>query len=219
MLLYIVLVLDLVINCLLCTPFFTVSSYSVKETNNKLFKSTNGFPVQTESVLNVLTSLRQNNANWYNLNVYRKEVSGLDSYFGPLTLKSFIPPSVTGYDQMYDNPILFSTDPTTKVNIVLQNPNKVSAFIDTKKPIEIFFQQNFYAGWKAYLNNKEIPIQIVQGIMKLTVNESGELHFIYKRKSLYIVAIIVNSIILLIILFHFLRKIRQFLERCTTNTF
>jgi len=197
-LLFFILLLDPILNCLLCTPFFTVSSFSVKQTNDDLLKTVDGFPIQRISPVNVPTSIRVNEAVWYNSNVYQKKVSSLNSYFGPLTLKRFQPDSLTNH-----NLILFSQKSGTTITITNQKPNYISASINVKDSMDyIFFQQNLYPGWKAYFNKNPINIQAdKRGIMKIQLSQSGIIEFKYKRKYLFIITILINCLIIGTILF------------------
>lgn len=195
--------LDVIFNCLICTPFFTVSSYSVKQTNDEILKSTIGFPVQKMSPANIATSFHIDKAAWYNINVYQKEVSSLGSYFGPLMLEN-VPWS--SFSKENTNALLvFSESPKTNVSITEQKPNYVSAFIETTNSSDsIVFQQNFYNGWKAYFNNQQVNINSANGLMKVQTWGNGRIEFKYDRSILFVITIIINVIIIGIALFYFL---------------
>lgn len=200
---------DLVLNCLLCTPFFTVSSYSLRETNERIFHSIPGFPVQKKNTAGVHTSYQEGNAIWHNINVYQKQVSEQESYVGPLKLKSSLPISTQDSAVFYNNQVLFSSQNQTKLQLLIQQPNFVSAVITTDKPTDVVLQQNYYPAWRAYFNGTEVNIKPILGAMKVVVPKSGKLEFKYERTTLYIVLIILNSMIITLLLFFLGRRLRK----------
>ncbi|MBL0130279.1 MAG: hypothetical protein IPP43_03435 [Chitinophagaceae bacterium] len=68
-----VLTADLIINTLLCTPFFSVSSYSLRQVNH-ILKSSAGFPIQNTRISQVATTYTDGKMNkWNNVNVFNKQ--------------------------------------------------------------------------------------------------------------------------------------------------
>lgn len=198
---------DLVVNCLICTPFFTVSSYTVKETNNTIFKSTPGFPVQTLAPQKVATNLRRGEAIWHNTNVYKKQVSALDSYVGPLNLNTVSPSDLQANTSSASNKFIIPLDQQATLNLLVQQPNHVVASVTAEKPTDIVLQQNYYAAWHAYWNGNKIGITPLNGAMKVTIPKGGKLEFRYERTTLFFALIILNSLVIGVLLYFMVAKL------------
>lgn len=187
---------DMIINTLLCTPFFSVSSYTTAEVN-QLLKKTGGFPVQTELPARVPTSLTDSKGNtWQNLNVFAKKVSSNEGYPGPLVLKSKEQPGRVNIDQ----PLVYSEADSTKsaVDILVQRPGHIRARVRSAVPGLVTLLQNYYPGWKVYVNDKEAEF-ITKGRPGLSVNiPAGESRvvFRYDRKEAGISALLVHLAVL-----------------------
>ncbi|HEY0580256.1 MAG TPA: YfhO family protein, partial [Candidatus Nitrosocosmicus sp.] len=183
------IVADLVINTLICTPFFTVSSYSLKQVDN-IFRSVSGFPVQVQHVSQVPVSYSINKAVWYNINVYKKHVSAVDSYRGPLELNNYKNADSVTKDY-FNHKIIFSPDyDSSQIKIELQEPDHLKAIINANKSGTVYFLQNFYPGWKAYFNDEEIKINYSKnGGMNISVPGSGKIDFTYYKSSKFLTAL------------------------------
>ncbi len=207
-LLNIFIALELIINTLICTPFFTVGSYSVKETA-RIFQTKKGFPVQSSYVDSVPTYIKTNKANWYHLNIYQKEISAQPSYWGPLVLKEFKPLNKST-EYHYNNKILFTDLSATisSVSIQMQKPDLVSAVIKTDKPVKIHFLQNYFKGWNAFFNTQKQKIHVNKsGGMFVTVASNGVLEFKYQNDLLWICMLIINGFVFIISLYYAINKI------------
>ncbi|MFL5788011.1 MAG: YfhO family protein [Flavisolibacter sp.] len=170
--------IDLVLNTLICTPYLSVSSYSVKDVN-EILGSVKGFPVQSKNLGDVTTSYSINGAIWYNTNVYKKEVSSNDSYFGPLMLTDFILPD-TSSQVYYAHPIVYGEN--GNVRVLKQKPNYVSAIVNTADSMNVYFLQNNYPGWKANWNGEQVALLKGEtGGMKVKVKGKGVIEFYYER--------------------------------------
>lgn len=196
-----VLISELVINTLLCTPFFSVSSYSLKEMNT-IYKPRNGFPVQTTSPGETEAVYNDSKGNnWNNINIFKKEVSIKKTYRGPLTLKSFneSSPIIQTIEKL---PLVhISNTENSKLEIIQQKPASVIVKVFASKPSELTLLQNFYPGWHVTYNQKKIPLIRSQqpGITIDIPAGDGIVKFFYKRTD-----IIVTSIILHLIVFCYL---------------
>jgi hypothetical protein len=183
------IVADLVINTLICTPFFTVSSYSLRDVDT-IFKTVPGFPVQQLSLSEVPVSYSINKAVWYNTNVYKKQVSALESYRGPLELNNYKnADSLT--NNYFNHKIIFSPESdSNQINIEVQEPDHLRATINANKPGTIYFLQNYYPGWKAYFNDEEVKISYNKnGGMSISVPGSGKIEFTYFKSSKFLTAL------------------------------
>ena len=206
-LLEIALITELIFNTLICTPFFTVSSYSVKQIE-QLISRTENFPIQTAAINHVPTSIRQGQAIWYNTNVFKKEVSSEDSYWGPLVLKSR---SETNDSIQFNHPVLYSPQlDTSGLKIALQEPNLIKAVVLKDKAADIILQQNYFNGWKAFKDHQSIAIDTsIKSQMKIHVTSPGIVEFRYNKVSLFLLAVIIDVLILLTILIFTLIKLRR----------
>ena len=105
-----ILILDLIINTLLCTPFFSVSSYSIPEVT-KILHSNPGFPLQNKKISEVAATYTDDKMNtWNNVNIFSKQVSSNNSYRGPLNLKHtylFTSDSIR-LKSLFDKPLIFA---------------------------------------------------------------------------------------------------------------
>ena len=116
---------------------------------------------------------------WRNLNIFQKKIA-YDGY-NPLHLK--------GFECLHDSlPDLFSSiisKPAIFFNDSLQHkddtiiitsfsPNCIELQIITKNKASITYQQNFYPGWKAYINDEESEISISNFAFISTILPEGE---------------------------------------------
>ncbi|MGB3155925.1 MAG: hypothetical protein WBB06_15060 [Chitinophagaceae bacterium] len=197
-----VLTADLIINTLLCTPFFSVSSYSLRQVNH-ILKSSAGFPIQNTRISQVATTYTDGKMNkWNNVNVFNKQVSSNDSYRGPLTLKhsySF-PTDSTEALTFFNTPLVFADGDTAAnaLKLILQKPNHIRVNVILEKASSVTLIQNYYPGWKAFYNKKIADI-IKTGKPGMTIKVpegEGVIDFVYERKSVWISALLVHLIII-----------------------
>ena len=197
---------DLIVNTLLCTPFFSVSSYSLPQVN-RILHSEAGFPVQTSKLNQVAATYTDEKKNtWNNVNVFSKQVSSNDSYRGPLTLKHFsvfLPDSLRS-TVLFNNPILFTENDTTgrAIKLILQRPDHIQAVVKLNTPSSVTLLQNYYPGWKVYYNNKEIGIvhNDKPGMTTAIIKGEGIVDFRYKRKDVWISAFLLHIIVIIFLL-------------------
>lgn len=190
---------DLILNTLLCIPFFTVSSYSVEDVS-KIFQPVNGFPAQTALPSQVPTTHSEGNAVWPNINIYKKQVSLQNSYWGPLVLKSYHPiDTISAHTTM--KPFLSASNTETNINMIEQSPNYIKAFITVTRPNKINLTQNFYPGWKAFHNKKEIKLNQNNSGMNILVPTSGVVEFKYQKSWLFYSACLINLLVISCFLF------------------
>ena len=201
------LVTELILNTLVCTPFFTVSSYTVRQVEG-LFGSIKDFPIQIENVSNVPVTIQKGSAIWYNTNVYKKQVSSKDSYWGPLVLKSHneVKDSIKSNHLIIFSPQL----DTSQLKITLQEPDHIKAVLLKNKEADIILLQNYFNGWKAMKDKQSIPIdKAVKSQMKIHVSGPGTIEFLYKKGSLFTLAVIIDIVILFTIMILSVVKLRR----------
>lgn len=203
-----VFLVDVVVNTLVCTPFFTVGSHSVKETNEQYLKISRGFPVQTAPPSQVATQFSLNGATWNHLNVFAKKTSSRNANYGPLVLKNCLNENIAIEAKAFfsGKPLVFGLAPKTTITVIKQNPGYVAMNVALKAKTEIYLQQNFYPGWHAYLNGKEMEVVAVPGAMKVTISESGLVIFKYQRNFAFIVSTIVNLLVLSVLFYALTEK-------------
>ncbi|MEO7922340.1 MAG: YfhO family protein [Chitinophagaceae bacterium] len=210
-----ILIVELVINTLACTPFFTVSAYRSGEVA-AILHSTSDFPVQQNSPYDVPASfIDQKNNTWHNINTYKKEVSNNISMPGPLIIEkvsAFL--SAGGRKEMLaGKQLVFLRDTlnnsAVSIHITRQLPSKVTADIDLPTPGEIILQQAAFPGWKAFYNDKEIPL-LESGLPFVSVKlpaGRGKLEFKFEKKGVLYSALLLHLVVLLTMAVYGGRKI------------
>lgn len=208
------LVSDLILNTLVCTPFFSVSSYSLPEVNNILY-SKKGFPVQETNINEAAATYTDDKMNrWMNVNIFAKEISYADSYRGPLTLKDFSHFKTDSINaiSLFNKKLVFAVDDSIgTVQILLQKPDYVSVKANLTKPTEVILMQNSYPGWKAYYNGQETDL-IKNGKTGITISVSKGKAFIefrYKRTFAWITALLLHLIIISFLLWRIINLIKR----------
>lgn len=201
-----ILTVDLIINTLFCTPFFSVSSYSVKEVN-ELLKSAPGFPIQQENLNAVKAVLIDNKKNpWHNINTFNKKISSNESYRGPLTLNNYtnVKDNKEVSDSFFSKSLAYfeGLSANEKSKVILQNPTHIKIEVKLEKPKRLTVMQNEYPGWKAYYNNEELPLLATSypGISVMVPEGTGIAEIKYNRPSILISAIVLHVIVLLFLL-------------------
>lgn len=83
-------------------------------------------------------------------------------------------------EQIYLKPIDLSLDkinyitnhkavdvlPSTKIELDYFKNNSIKAHVSAKGPSFLNFSQNYYPGWKAYVNGTEVPVYLVNGLIQ-----------------------------------------------------
>jgi hypothetical protein len=211
-----IILCELIINTLICTPFFSVSTYSVKEVN-KILDLQKGFPIQKSSPYNVAATTRDNKNNfWFNTNIYRKEISNKISMPGPLIFKDVsefisrdsIKKWLTDKKLVFINDTLLSS--TDLVDIIEQRPNKVSINISLSSPKEIILQQADFPGWNAYYNNQVIGLSDSKTpfVSAIVPAGTGTLIFKFEKPGVVYSAILIHIIVLIVTGFFLIRRRR-----------
>lgn len=210
-----ILISELIINTLLCTPFFSVSSYSLKEVNSILY-SKKGFPVQQENINMVKTIYTDNKKNtWNNINVFSKQVSSNDSYRGPLNLlqTDSSDGSKISKDLFNKSLVSFENKSNTGTStLTIQKPTHIRCIVSFKEKTIVRLMQNYYPGWKVFYNNKGVSIlkNNKPGISIEVPAGEGVIDFRYERKYLLLSAIMLHIIVLIYLIREtmlFVRKI------------
>lgn len=195
----IILVSELIINSLICTPYYSVSSYTLNEINS-IYKASPGFPIQNEPLSETAAIFTDKKGNiWHNTNTYKKQVSVNQSYKGPLSLNSFSDRDEASKHLFVNKKLVFSSnqDKSSIITITKQHPNSVIAEISLPTPADITLMQNYYPGWKAKYNNQSIPFSNTKNGLTVSVPAGkGKIEFQYKRPDIMICSILLHIIII-----------------------
>lgn len=190
---------DLILNTLLCLPFFGVSSYSPSAVN-KILTIRSGFPIQASYPSDVPAVFADKKGNeWQNVNIFSGEVSSNDSYKGPLELAQAKP-------GRKNSPLVFAPfDSLVSIAITTQRPTHIQAKVTSAGNCLITLAQNNYSGWYAKVNGRKEPI-IGQNDQKLSDPPTGitiavpagesTIDFIYERKELKYFCLLLHFLIL-----------------------
>jgi hypothetical protein len=206
-----IFIADLVINVLMSTPYFTVSSYSLKETD-RLLQSVKGFPVQANPPSQVEAMVVDLKGNpWMNINVYKKEISSRQSYWGPLVLKNTSALVDNGQlnSPVFDHEIIFADSIVGKnehrIIVKKQFPNEVVADCRFSSDGRVQLLQNYFPGWTAEFNGKKLPVNISPiGTVQTDLSAgNGNLKFSYKKSGLIFSSLIVHLIVLFCLAYFF----------------
>lgn len=197
----ILFIADVVINTLICTPYFSVSSYSLSEINT-ILASEKGFPVQREKISEVPATFTDSRMNtWYNVNVFQKKVSSNESYRGPVTLKQYsdyFADTAPAAATLFDYPLVFTNVVDGKLTTILQRPTHIRVTVDIPIEAKVIAMQNYYPGWKAYYN--DTPLEFIDkdmpGLTVVVPKGSGTIDFKYEKKAVWISAFIIHFIII-----------------------
>lgn len=176
---------DLIVNLFICTPFFTVSSYSLREVNN-ILHSEKGFPIQQEKPGDVAAIYTDDRGTtWDNANVYRKKVSSHPSYRGPLVLKNATDSLLSA--SFTDRPLVFATNERAvrSLAITIQRPTHIRVEVDLLEATTIKALQNQYPGWNVYYNSEqqELTNVTLPGLSVDVPAGKGTIDFRYERKG------------------------------------
>lgn len=209
-LIFFILISDLLINTLICTPFFSASSYRPKEIREK-FSSKQGIPLSNQKLHEIPSVYIDKNKNpWYNINVYQNKVSGNYSYWGPLILKTYsnqIDNNPNYLDQLSHEILYIKTKDTSnnqRLTLIDQKPDNLLAEIFVPQNSEVIFLQNYFNGWKAFYNEKPVPILYSKDVIGMKVNipkGKGNLVFKYEKKWLVFSSILLHLLVIVFFAF------------------
>ncbi|GEM_PF-1434700 len=195
---------DLVVNTLLCTPFYTISSYSPKQVT-ELLAPVPGFPVQENPPLHVPSSLTDFKGNtWHNINVFRKEVSRSVSMPGPLILEpvSQLLDEESRQHQARANPFVYLDDGSASgsgdtLYLAEQLPGRLRIVLRLSEERRIHVQQAAFPGWKAYFNGTRLALEPGPLLhVKLPPGE-GELVFLFEKQGVFLTSILLHFLLLM----------------------
>lgn len=200
--------MDMLVNTLICTPFYSVSTYSPSQVN-VILKITDGFPVQQKNVDEVAAAYVDERGNaWNNPNVFSKQVSSQASYRGPLYLEGSA--ANTSDTNNLHRPLAFLLSGNGSVAVTKQEPGFVRININATVNDTVVLMQNYYPGWKVFYNGKELSIVKQRGGGMAVAVSTGEgiLEFHYERRCVWIPALFLH----LVVLSFFIWKIIRFFK-------
>jgi hypothetical protein len=194
---------DLVLNTLLCLPFFGVSSYRPSEVN-KILSITPGFPIQDIHPSDVPAAFVDKKGNeWQNVNIFSGKVSSNYSYKGPLELSQAQP------GRKNAGLVFAPFDSLVSVEVITQRPTHIRAKISSRSNGLITLAQHYYPGWHVEVNGKKESIIASYttlnssrtflpppGITVAVPAGESTIDFIYERKELKYFAVVLHLLIL-----------------------
>lgn len=189
---------DLVLNTLICLPFFAVSSYSPASIS-KILSLTDGFHT-SNMVLDNYAGIRDEKGNpFYNTNVFQKKVSLDNFYVYPIVLKQSAPvienlKTLVKSDKKELPLVAIVGPPANGDSITLINaaPGDIRFSYHLSAPGVIRISQNYFPGWTANIEGKEIALKS-SPLYGMVVNASagdGTIRLVYQKKGLVISAVI-----------------------------
>ena len=174
--------------------------------NDTCLKYENTYPiVKTENTVKIL----ENDQAWpkafitYNYKNYRD----FNDVFEALSDPNFSINQPVLVENYKDN---YSDDKIDLVNIEEYNPDRLVISATAKREGILVLTDNYYEGWKAYVNNKEVQILPVLGSLRGVPVEAGynKIIFIYKPK-LFNISLIISIVSLFIIFLLYILKIKK----------
>ncbi|MBK5272305.1 MAG: hypothetical protein JJE22_14955 [Bacteroidia bacterium] len=208
---------ELIINTLLCTPYFVVSSYSLPQVNT-ILNSTKGFPVQHEMITNAAATYTDEKLNhWNNVNIFHKLVSVNETYHGPLELKNFslFINDSTSDKTIFKRKLVFSGNDSLedkeRLKIILQRPTHIRVQVNADEPTNITAMQNYFPGWKAYYNNKYVEFIKTDkpGLSVAVPKGIGIVDFIYSKRNIWITALLLHLFTIFFLLNFVVWKVKK----------
>ncbi len=207
---------ELIVNTLICTPYFTVSTYSPAGVH-KILQPVGGFPVQQTNPIDVpgiFTDTRNN--NWYNTHVFRKQVSTQLSMPGPLVLKnvSLFLENNSLKNTLATRKLIFINDTIItgdSVRILEQHPGKVIAELSLSSSKEIILQQATFPGWSAYYNGKKLSLSNRNNVFvsAMAPEGRGTLVFKFEKRGVFFSAMVLHLFVLCVGLFYAIKTLRS----------
>lgn len=184
---------ELALNTLLCTPFYSVSSYTLAHTNEQL-PVIRGFPVQQETPGQVAASMVDERGNtWHQVNVFKQKVSSGAAYRGPLEFRDRQSPPV-------QQPLVACDDSLgqEQTKLILQRPTHVRVEGEYQKPVTLTLLQQAYPGWEVWVNGKKASISRNgrPGISVIVPTGRVQVDFRYRRPAVWISAGLLHLIVL-----------------------
>ena len=92
----------------------------------------------------------------------------------------------TSYIENFKNIDL--TDTNTEISAIDFKNNSIRAEVSSSTDTFVNFSQNYYPGWKAYVNGKQVPIYMVNGLIQGIEVPAGDstIEFIFRPASIFI---------------------------------
>ncbi|MFZ9386897.1 MAG: YfhO family protein [Chitinophagaceae bacterium] len=202
---------ELVLNTLLCTPFFSVSRYSLPELQS-ILRIEKGFPVQSNPPASVPAVFVDKKGNrWQNINVFAKEVSSRESYRGPLVLKKQSGQTARPLSGTEKLAYAGKDSSGNAVKVIRQRPGTVQLEVTLDAPDTITLMQNYYPGWFVYVNgNSSTLVRKERPGLSVTVpSGKNNVEFKFVRTGVWTTALILHLLIIGFGLTELLRMIRK----------
>ena len=93
----------------------------------------------------------------------------------------------------------------------MQRPTHIRAQVNIAESITITVMQNYFPGWKAYYNNKNVDF-INQNKPGLTINipkGKGTVDFVYSKRGVWIIALLLQLFVVSFLIFCLCKEIKK----------
>ena len=168
--------------------------------------------MNTENVSNVYVPYYKDDKTKIYINAKARDV-----LYTPKTVKSIV-----SVDDIYTNVFDYSLDETsyienfkdmdltdadTKISVMDFKNNSILAKVYSTADSFVNFSQNYYPGWKAYVNGKQVPVYMVNGLIQGIEVPEGDsvIEFKFHPTSIYIGGVI-SLIALFAVVFIIIRE-------------
>jgi len=160
-------VIDMIIASLLVIPFTGAGKASVAQVQVVLNQSPKGIPLPNlQPVYNNPTLPTTENEYIGSWSMFSKQIGNTKEVPYPIQLKNmkaFFANTEQQNDSLYfSKPFVFIKNKKAheQVKLISFEPCKIELLAQTVKRDTLLLQQNYYAYWSAYVNDKEVPISI-----------------------------------------------------------
>jgi uncharacterized membrane protein YfhO len=164
--------------------------------------------VETESIQNVYMPYFSDDKTKLCINTNAKDILYVPKYVKSIPSAEDLYMNVFDYDldetsyiENFKDMDLAGTD--TSVNVREFKNNRISAEVSSKAASFINFSQNYYPGWKAYVNGRQVPVHMVNGLIQGIEVPAGDstVEFKFQPASIYIGGAISLATLLVLLLY------------------
>ncbi len=195
-----IIIADLIVNCLLYLPYTGVGQVTLKDIQAVYNTSPRGIPIPSFTpvgeldTLDVKTTGLVGDISFYNKQVGLKKLTGYPSWFSS-TNNYFLDEEYVA--EISKKPYLFTKNADTgliKPDIIVQSfsPRNIELTVNTSNDDTLVLLQNNYKFWNAEINGNKTPINSAYGtFISIKVNRGmNTIHFYYEDKWLAVFILI-----------------------------
>lgn len=207
----ILVILDLVINTFLQLPFTSVGKNSLKDIHQLIEKSPKGPQSPSlESEVGITKNYPATEKLIGGWGYYSKQVSLSENLYYPLMLTSNLNYFINGTQlKLTSKPFLFSTHNSIKYNFTKYGYSYWQMHTSNTYKDTLIIKQNFYKGWQAFVDGKEVQIFPKETSLIGISLQSGEhdVKIQYKRDPIKYM-LILQWLVILILSIYLIRHYR-----------